>query len=158
MQSLGFLDNFLPFMAVLGLFRQFKELHLSQVIPDIVIPSVFRSSNWSSYIWLPFMYFLYNAGFRLSIYVSVPAQSLGFSLQYLAGGTEGDVGNLVECDLCPGQDLSQCFPHRSLQRFAARLAIMFRTDNLDELYRKQFLWPLLQNQCCCQACKPAATS
>jgi len=36
-------------MAVLVLFRPFKELHLSQVIPDIVIPSVFRSSNWSSY-------------------------------------------------------------------------------------------------------------
>ena len=32
--SLGFLDNYLPFMAVLGLFRPFKELHLSQVIPD----------------------------------------------------------------------------------------------------------------------------
>jgi len=61
-------------MAVLGLFRPFKELHLSQVIPNIVIPSVFRSSNWSSYIWLPFIYFLYNAGFRPSIYVSVPAQ------------------------------------------------------------------------------------
>jgi len=61
------------------LFRPFKELHLSQVIPDIVIPSVFSSSKWSSYIWLPFIYFLYNAGFRLSIYVSVPAQSLGFN-------------------------------------------------------------------------------
>jgi hypothetical protein len=55
-------------MAVLALFRPFKELHLSQVIPDIVIQSVFKSSNWSSYIWLPFIYFLYNAGFRLSIW------------------------------------------------------------------------------------------
>ena len=82
MYSLGFLDNFLPFLAVLGLFRPFKELHLSQVIPDIVIPSVFRSSNWSSYTWLPFIYFLYNVGFRLSIYVSVPAQSLGFNVVY----------------------------------------------------------------------------
>jgi hypothetical protein len=61
-------------MAVLGLFRPFKELYLSQVIPDIVIPSMFRSSNWSSYIWLPFIYFFYNADFRLSIYVSIPAQ------------------------------------------------------------------------------------
>jgi len=64
------------------LFRPFKELPLSQVIPDIVISSVFRSSNWSSYIWLPFMYFLHNAGFSLSVYVSVPAQSLGFNVVY----------------------------------------------------------------------------
>jgi hypothetical protein len=69
---LGFLGNFLPFLAVLGLFRPLKELHPSQVVPDIVIPSVFRSSNWLSYIWLPFIYFLYGAGFRLSIYVSIP--------------------------------------------------------------------------------------
>jgi hypothetical protein len=75
-------------MAVLGLFRLFKELRLSQVIPDIVIPFMFRSSNWSSYIWLPFIYFLYNAGFRLSIYVSVPAQSLSFIVvYYLITGT-----------------------------------------------------------------------
>jgi hypothetical protein len=69
-------------MAVLGLFRPFRELYLSQVIPDIVIPSMFRSSNLSSYIWLPFVYFLYSAVFRLSIYVSVPVQSLGFNVIY----------------------------------------------------------------------------
>jgi len=57
MYSLGFLNNFLPFKAVLGLFRPLKELHPSQVIPDVIIPSVFRSSYWSSYVWLPFIYF-----------------------------------------------------------------------------------------------------
>jgi len=35
-------------------------------------------------------------------------------LQYLAGGTKGDMGSLVDYDICPGQDLSQCFPRRSL--------------------------------------------
>jgi len=80
--SLGFLNNFLPFKAVLGLLRQLKELHPSQVIPDVIIPSVFRSSYWSSYVWLPFIYFPYNAGFRLSMYVSKPAQSLGFDIIY----------------------------------------------------------------------------
>ena len=67
MYSLGFLNSFLPFKAVLGLFRPLKELHPSQVIPDVVIPSVSRSSYWSSYVWLPFIYFPYNAGFRLSM-------------------------------------------------------------------------------------------
>jgi len=49
MQSLGFLYNFLPFKAVLDLFRPFQEFRLSQVVPDVVIPSLFRSSYWSSY-------------------------------------------------------------------------------------------------------------
>jgi len=65
----------------LGLVRPLKELHPSQVIPD-VIPSVFRSSYWSSYVWLPFIYFPNNAGFRFSMYVSKPAQSLGFNIIY----------------------------------------------------------------------------
>jgi hypothetical protein len=68
-------------MAILGLLRLFKELHLSQVIPNIFIPSMFRSSNWSRYTWLPFMYFLYYAVFGLSINVSVPAQSLGLNIE-----------------------------------------------------------------------------
>ena len=78
MQSLGFLNNFLPFKAVLDLFRPFQEFHISQVVPNVVIPSLFRSSYWSSYIWLPFMYISYHAGFRFSMDVSKPTQSLGY--------------------------------------------------------------------------------
>ena len=49
MQSLGFLHSFLPFKAVLELFRPFQEFHLSQVVPDVVIPSLFRSSSQDKY-------------------------------------------------------------------------------------------------------------
>jgi len=79
---LAFSTIFFPFKAVLGLFRPLKEFHPSQVIPNIIIPSVFRSSYWSSYIWLPFIYFPYNTCFRFSMYMSKPAQSLGFDIVY----------------------------------------------------------------------------
>jgi hypothetical protein len=79
--SLGFLNNFLPFEVVLGPFRSFKKLHLSQVIPD-VIPSVLTSSHWSSYKWLAFIHFPYNTGFRLFMFVSKPTLSLGFNIIY----------------------------------------------------------------------------
>jgi len=82
MQSLGFLHNFLPFKAVLDLFRPFQEFHLSQLVPDVVTPSLFRSSYWLSHIWLPFMYISYHTGFRFPMDVSKPTQSLEFNIIY----------------------------------------------------------------------------
>jgi hypothetical protein len=61
---------------VLNLFRPFLEFHLSQVVSDVV-PSLFRSSYWSSYVWLPFVYICYHTGFRFSMDLSKPTQSLG---------------------------------------------------------------------------------
>ena len=53
--------------------------HLSQVVPD-VFPSGLRSSHSSSCRWFPFVYFPCNTGFRHSIHVSKPTQSLGFNI------------------------------------------------------------------------------
>ena len=80
--SLGLLNNSFPFEAILDLSCPFYDFHLLQVLPDIVFPSAFGSSYWSSCEWFPFVYFLCNTSFSHSIYVSKPTQSLGFNIIY----------------------------------------------------------------------------
>ena len=79
---LAFSKNILPFKAILDLFYPFYKFHLSQVVPDVVFTSGLRPSHWSPCRWFPFVYFPYNTGFRHSIYVSKPTQSLGFNIIY----------------------------------------------------------------------------
>jgi len=81
-QSLGLLDNSLPFKAVLYLFCPLHKLHLLQIIPDIIFPSKLGPSCWTSCEWFPFVYSFYYANFGHSIYVSKPTQSLGFNIIY----------------------------------------------------------------------------
>jgi hypothetical protein len=71
-KGFGLLNDDLPFGAILDMFWQLNNLHPSHVIPDDIFPSGLGSSCWSSCVWFPFIYFLYNTGFRHSIYVSKP--------------------------------------------------------------------------------------
>ena len=80
--SLGLLNNIFQFKTILDLFYPFYKFHLFQVLPDIVFPSGLGPSYWSSCEWFPFVYFLYNTGFRNSIYVSKPAQSQSSNIIY----------------------------------------------------------------------------
>ena len=68
--------------AVLYLFCPLHNLHLLQIIPDIIFPSRLGPSSWSSCEWFPFVYSFYYASFGHSIYVSQPTQSLGFNIIY----------------------------------------------------------------------------
>ena len=79
--SLGLLNNILPFKAILDLPCPFYKFRLFQVIPDVIFPSGLGPSCWSCE-WFPFVYLLYNTSFRHSVYVSKPAQSLGFNIIY----------------------------------------------------------------------------
>jgi len=78
--SLGFLNNILPFKAILEFFCPFYKFSLSQVIPDVVFPSGLGPSHWSTCKWFPFVHFPYNTSLRHSIYVSKPTQTLGFGI------------------------------------------------------------------------------
>jgi len=46
--SLGLLNNILPFKAVLYLFCPLHKRHFLQIIPDIIFPSRLEPSTWSS--------------------------------------------------------------------------------------------------------------
>jgi hypothetical protein len=76
-------NNF-SFEAILDLSCLFYKFRLFQVIPDIIFPSGLGPSYWSTCKWFPFVYFLYSTGFRHSIYVSKPIQSLSFNIVYYA--------------------------------------------------------------------------
>ena len=80
--SLGFLNNIIPFKAILDLFCPFYKFHLLQVIPDVIFPSGLRPSHWSICKWFAFVHFPYNTGYRHSIHVSEPTQSSGFNIIY----------------------------------------------------------------------------
>ena len=80
--SLGRPNNILPCTTILRLFYPFWEFHLFQIILDIIFPSWLGSSYWSSCLWFPFVYFLYNNRIRHSIYMSKPTQYLRFIIIY----------------------------------------------------------------------------
>jgi hypothetical protein len=66
----------------LDLFCPFYKFHLFQIVPDTIFPSELGPSYWFSCEWFPFVYFIYSTSLRYSIYVSKPAQSLGFNIIY----------------------------------------------------------------------------
>ena len=78
--SLSLLDNILPLKTVLYMFCPLHKLHLLQIIPDIIFPSRFGPSSWSSSEWFPFVFSFHCAGFGHPINVFKPTQSLGFNI------------------------------------------------------------------------------
>jgi hypothetical protein len=97
--SLGFLNNNLPFWAMLDIFCPLNNLHPSHVIHDVTFPSGLGSSWSFSCEWFPFIYFSYNTCFRISVYVSKPTQSLRFNVIYIRkylGATLTDQNTIQE--------------------------------------------------------------